>query len=131
MTSTFSERIPIDLQDQLVGVEAVIDKDHTASLLARSVKADLFVILTEVDIVYYNFGSSQPEPLPKITVEQAQRYLQDGQFPPGSMGPKIEAVIDFLESGREDAVITSPHRLNAAFSGETGTRIVADEGRVS
>lgn len=111
---------------QYVGVEAVIDKDHTASLLARAVGADLFVILTEVDIVYYNFGSQQPEPLPKLTIEQARRYLQEGQFPPGSMGPKINASIDFVEGGGHEVLITSAKVLEEALDGKTGTRIVPE-----
>jgi len=109
---------------QLVGVEAVIDKDYTASLLARSVNADLFVILTEVDIVYYNYGSPKPEPLPKLTVKQARQYLQEGQFPPGSMGPKVMAAIDFVEAGGSEVLITSAEVLNEALDGKTGTRIV-------
>jgi len=109
---------------QFVGVEAVIDKDHTASLLARSVKADLFVILTEVDIVYYNYGTPNPEPLSKITIAQAKQHLKEGQFPPGSMGPKIVASIDFVEGGGKEVLITSAEMLEEALDRKTGTRIV-------
>jgi carbamate kinase len=109
------------------GVEAVIDKDHTASLLARSVKADMFTILTEIDIVYYNFGTPNPQPLPRLTVSKAKEYLLEGQFPEGSMGPKIQSAVDFIESGGKEVLITSASVLKEALAGKAGTRIVPDD----
>ena len=110
----------------VVGVEAVIDKDYTASLLARVVKADLFVILTETDMVYYDFFTPEAKPLPLLTASEARRHLAEGQFPPGSMGPKIDASIDFIESGGKEVLITSDGVLRQALEGEAGTRIVPD-----
>lgn len=109
------------------GVEAVIDKDHTASLLARAVNADMFTILTEIDIVYYNYGTPNPEPLPRLTVSKAKQYMLEGQFPEGSMGPKIQSAIDFIESGGSEVLITSASVLQEALEGKAGTRIVPDE----
>jgi carbamate kinase len=108
------------------GVEAVIDKDHTASLIAKEVKADLFVILTNVARVYLNFDRDDSEPIVNMTVEEAQRYLEEGQFPPGSMGPKIEAAIDYIQSGGEEVLITSANHLKASLVNRSGTRIVAN-----
>jgi carbamate kinase len=120
--------IPVwqDEEGQLLGVEAVIDKDHTASLLARTVGADMFVILTEIDIIYYNFGTPNPQPLPVVTVSQARQYYEEGQFPEGSMGPKVLAAIDFIESGGREVLITSANVLVEALKGNAGTRIVPD-----
>ena len=111
---------------QLVGVEAVIDKDYTASLLARAVEADLFVILTETDMVYRDFFTPEAKPLPVLTVAEARRHLEEGQFPPGSMGPKIDASIDFIEAGGREVLITSDGVLRQALEGKAGTRIVPD-----
>jgi carbamate kinase len=109
-----------------VGVEAVIDKDYTASLLAQSVKADMFTILTEIDIVYYNFGTPNPEPLSILPISKAKQFLEEGQFPEGSMGPKIRAAIEFIESGGKEVLITSASVLEEALKGNAGTRIVPD-----
>lgn len=107
------------------GVEAVIDKDYAASLLAREVGADLFIILTGISRVYYNFGKPDQKPLPLITVEEAKKYLAEGQFPPGSMGPKIRAAIEYIEAGGREVLITSASHLKAALLNRSGTRIVA------
>ncbi len=107
------------------GVEAVIDKDYAASLLAREVGADLFIILTGISRVYYNFGKPDQRPLPVITVEEAKKYLAEGQFPPGSMGPKIRAAIEYIEAGGREVLITSASHLKAALLNRSGTRIVA------
>ncbi|MGB4705555.1 MAG: carbamate kinase [Candidatus Saccharicenans sp.] len=107
------------------GVEAVIDKDYAASLLAREVGADLFIILTGISRVYYNFGKPDQKPLPVITVEEAKKYLAEGQFPPGSMGPKIRAAIEYIEAGGREVLITSASHLKAALLNRSGTRIVA------
>ncbi|MHC5005647.1 MAG: carbamate kinase [Planctomycetota bacterium] len=89
-----------------VGVEAVIDKDLTSGLLAKQIKADLFIILTAVDGVYLNFGTPKQTPLGAITLAECARYIEEGHFPPGSMGPKVEAVHDFLEHGGRRALVT-------------------------
>lgn len=117
--------IPVvrDGNGDLHGVEAVIDKDYASSLLASGIDADLFLISTAVDKVYLNYGQPDQVPLDHVTVDEAKRYLEEGHFPPGSMGPKIEAVIQFLEGGGKEALITSPENLARALREETGTRM--------
>ena len=117
--------IPVvrDEQGDLRGVEAVIDKDYASSLLAVGLKADLLLISTAVEKVYLNYGRPDERPLDRLTVAEAREYQEEGHFPPGSMGPKIEAVIQFLEQGGKEALITSPENLARALRGETGTRI--------
>lgn len=105
------------------GVEAVIDKDHAASLIASEVKADLFIILTNVERVYLNFGRPDEESIEVMSVGQAQAYLEQGQFPPGSMGPKIQAAIDYIHNGGKEVLITSANYLNAALINRSGTKI--------
>lgn len=107
------------------GVEAVIDKDYAASLLAREVGAELFIILTGIHRVYYNFGKPDQKPLPVITVEEAKKFLSEGQFPAGSMGPKIKAAIEYIEAGGKEVLITSANHLKAALINRSGTRIVS------
>lgn len=107
------------------GVEAVIDKDHAASLIASEVKADLFVILTNVDRVYLNYGKPDQEALQLISVDQAHAYLEEGQFPAGSMGPKIRAAINFIQNGGNEVLITSANTLKAALINRSGTKIRA------
>jgi carbamate kinase len=106
-------------------VDAVIDKDRAASLLARLLGAQALLIVTAVDRVMLNYGTPQAAELDTITADQAARYLASGQFPAGSMGPKIEAVLAFLAAGGEWAAITSPGLLAATVSGDGrgGTRI--------
>ena len=108
----------------LQGVEAVIDKDRVSSLLATRLNARLMIILTAVESVCRRYGQPGQEALPRLDVATARRLLRDGEFPPGSMGPKIEAAIDFLEGGGAEVLITLPERLAAALEGKTGTRIV-------
>ena len=117
--------IPVvrDEEGDLRGVEAVIDKDYASSLLASGIEADLFLISTAVEKVYLNYGQQNQTGLDHMSVDEARGYLREGQFPPGSMGPKIEAVIQFLEGGGKEALITSPQNLARALGGETGTRI--------
>lgn len=107
------------------GVEAVIDKDYVASLIAREVKVDLFVILTGVERVFLDYGTPQEQPLEVMTIAQTREYLDQGQFPRGSMGPKIEAAIDFIQAGGQEVLITSARHLKAALLRRSGTRIVA------
>jgi carbamate kinase len=110
----------------LAGVEAVIDKDLTAGLLAHTIKASLLVILTSVDRVALDFQTSHPRRLSELSVEDARRYLAEGQFAPGSMGPKIEAAIHFLEGGSGQALITDAQHLRQALAHRAGTWIVPD-----
>ena len=107
------------------GVEAVIDKDYAASLLAREVKVDLFIILTAIERVCINFGKPDQIEVPVLTVDEARRHLSDGQFPPGSMGPKIRAAIEYIEAGGHEVLITKDSHLKAALINRSGTRIVA------
>jgi carbamate kinase len=107
-----------------IGVEAVIDKDYTASLLARQLGASLFVILTDVDHVYLDYGQPHQRALSRLTLAEAQRHLREGQFPPGSMGPKMEASLGYLKAGGKEVLITSARRLDRALAGRAGTRIV-------
>lgn len=118
--------IPVCINEkgEIEGVEAVIDKDYTASLIAQRVKADLFIILTAVERVYLNYGKSNQKPLVKMTIDEAERLLEEGQFPPGSMGPKIQAAIEFIQHGGKEVIITFAPQLKNAFAGKTGTRIV-------
>lgn len=108
-------------EGEIRGVEAVIDKDYAASMLAASLSADLFVILTGVDRVAKDFGKPTETPLPRLDVATARALLEQGQFPPGSMGPKIDAAIRFVEAGGREVLITRAERLSEALEGETGT----------
>jgi len=118
--------IPVvrDANGDLRGVEAVIDKDRASSVLARELRADILMILTEVEKVAVNFGRPNERGLDSLTVAEARKYLADGEFPPGSMGPKIEAAIEFLEDGGEAVIITRPELASEALEGKRCTRIV-------
>lgn len=114
---------------ELRSVYAVIDKDRASSLLASSIDADLFLISTGVEKVAIHFGKPQQQNLDKMTLSEARRYMAEGHFAPGSMLPKIEACLRFLQkSGKPGAyaLITNPPNLGRALRGETGTRIVQD-----
>ena len=106
------------------GVDAVIDKDLSAERLASAVGADTLVMLTGVDHVVLGFGTPHQRAIHSMTVDEASKHLADGEFPPGSMGPKVTAAIRFLRSGGERAIITSPFRIPEALAGGVGTRIV-------
>jgi carbamate kinase len=106
------------------GVEAVIDKDYASSLIAREVGVDLFIILTGIPRVFINFRKPDEREAPVLTVEEARRYLDEGQFPPGSMGPKIRAAIEYIAAGGREVLITSAEHLKAALIGRSGTRII-------
>ena len=108
----------------LEGCAAVIDKDLASCLLAKNLKADLFIISTGVDKVAVDFKKPTQRELDKLTVAEAKKYLAEGQFPAGSMGPKIEAAIDFLEHGGKEVIITQPHLLEDAIAGKNGTHLV-------
>ncbi|MBN2409611.1 MAG: carbamate kinase [Candidatus Aminicenantes bacterium] len=107
------------------GVEAVIDKDYVASLIAREVKVDLFIILTGVDRVFLNYGTPEERPLDTLTIARAKEFMDQGQFPRGSMGPKIEAAIEYIQAGGQEVLITSAGHLKAALLRRSGTRIVS------
>ncbi len=113
-----------DEKGQLLGAAAVIDKDLASSLLARQLQADYFIVSTAVEKVYLNFGKPDQKALDQITVAEAKKYMAEGHFKPGSMLPKIQAVIDFLEGGGKEAIITNPEHLELALAGKTGTHIV-------
>ena len=108
----------------LEGCAAVIDKDLASCLLAKNLKADLFIISTGVDKVAVDFKKPTQRELDKLTVAEAKKHLAEGQFPAGSMGPKIEAAIDFLEHGGKEVIITQPHLLEDAIAGKNGTHLV-------
>ncbi len=106
------------------GVEAVIDKDHTSAILAHQLQADIFAIATEVEKVCLDYGKPSQRELSVISLDEGRTYLRAGQFPSGSMGPKIEAAMLFVEKGGAEAVITNHEHLVDAVHGWGGTRIV-------
>ena len=118
--------IPVieDEKGNLKGVEAVIDKDFGSSLLATLINADMFVITTAVEKVAINYNKPDQKWLDRMTVEEAKAYMAEGHFAKGSMLPKIQAILRFLEAGGKQAVITNPENIGRALKGETGTWIV-------
>jgi carbamate kinase len=115
----------VEENGNLKGVAAVIDKDRASALLCKALGAKGFLISTSIDQVYLNFGKPDQQGVDKMTVSEAKQYLKEGHFAPGSMAPKIESVIQFLEEGGELAIITSPENIAKAIRGEAGTRIVS------
>jgi len=116
--------IPVIVENGfLKGVEAVIDKDRASALLAKEIDADLLVILTGVEKVCLNFGKPNQQELDELTLSEAEKYLSQGHFPAGSMGPKIESAIDFVRSTHKECIITDMTKLHDALNGLTGTRI--------
>ncbi len=120
--------IPVyqDVGNYFNGVEAVIDKDYTTSLLAQDLDADLFIVLTQVAQVAENFGRPNQRWLQEITVAKAKEMLEQHQFPPGSMGPKIRAAIEFVEKTGKEVLITDAEHLKDALARTSGTYIVPD-----
>jgi carbamate kinase len=118
--------IPVveDESGGLVGVEAVIDKDFASSLLATRIQADLLLISTAVEKVALNFNKPDQTWIDAMTLSEAKRYLEQGHFAKGSMEPKIQAIIGFMERGGKEALITNPENIERALAGETGTRVV-------
>ncbi len=108
----------------LEGVDAVIDKDRASSLLGGLIGAEVLVLVTQVEKVCVRFGQPDQEALDRLTVDEAERLLAAGEFPRGSMGPKIEAAISFLAGGGQEAIITSTEHILGALAGKQGTRIV-------
>ncbi|MCI0415354.1 carbamate kinase [bacterium] len=113
-----------DGYDNIKGVEAVIDKDYTSSLIASELRADLFVILTNVEFVSIHFGKKNQKNLTRVRLKEMKRFYDRGHFPPGSMGPKIKAAIDFIENGGKEVIVTSAKELIRAMKGQSGTHIV-------
>jgi len=119
--------IPVVEKDgMLFGVEAVIDKDFGTSLLARRIGADLLVITTGVEKVAVHFNTPGQRWVDRLTASEARKYSDAGEFPAGSMGPKILAAIEFVEATGNDVIITLPEKTLEAIAGKTGTRIVRD-----
>ena len=111
---------------KLYGVEAVIDKDLASSKLAEQIGADILLIATDVEKVAINYGKPNQKDLEKLSISEAKKYLKEGQFPSGSMGPKIQAVINFMEAGGEKAIISSIEKIKEALEGNAGTQIILD-----
>ena len=118
--------IPIRVADEnrYIGMEAVVDKDLTSAVMGANVGAELLIILTAVPCVYKSFATPEQQPLRAVTLDEIRTLLAEGHFPPGSMGPKIEAVIHFLENGGKRALITDPESLPAALEGGAGTHFI-------
>ena len=118
--------IPVTLSNEgdFVGVEAVIDKDLTSGVLATDCGAELLVILTAVDGVYLGWGTDNPIRLGAVTMAECERHIQEGQFPAGSMGPKVKAIYEFLERGGRRGLITSADKLGDALDGRAGTHFI-------
>lgn len=108
---------------ELKGTAAVIDKDFASALLAAEINADIFMITTGVEKVCINYNKPDQKTIDKMTLAEAEKYLAEGQFPAGSMGPKIQAAIMFLKNGGETVIITSPEFVEKAINGQTGTVI--------
>ncbi len=117
--------IPVAKRDDgsLYGVEAVIDKDLAGQKLARDVGAHIYLILTDVERACLNYGQEDEKPLGTLTPEEARKYVEEGHFAAGSMGPKVVAAVRFVEEGGERAIITALDRARDALEGETGTEI--------
>lgn len=117
---------PVYLEDDgsLEGIDAVIDKDRASAVLGTEIGAHTFLILTEVDGVYLDFGTPSQRKLTMLSREDAMRYLEEGQFPKGSMGPKIEAAIQFLQGGGKKVIISSIEEGHLAIEGKAGTTII-------
>ena len=120
--------IPVIVKEDgdLEGVDVVVDKDLASGVLARDIKADCLMMITGVEQVFLNFKQPNERALKAITVKEAERYLKEGHFPPGSMGPKIQAAINFLNWGGEVAIIAAIDKVKEALEGTTGTKITKD-----
>ncbi|MEC9072981.1 MAG: carbamate kinase [Myxococcota bacterium] len=118
--------VSVDGRGNLQGVDGVVDKDRTAALLANQLGADIFVVLTAVENIYVDFGRPGQTALNHVTRDELREHADAGQFPPGSMGPKVEAALDFLDDGGASVIITHAGKLTAALSDRAGTRISRD-----
>jgi carbamate kinase len=120
--------LPVYLDDdgELKGVEAVVDKDYASSLVAQGLHASLFLISTSVEKIALHYNTPQQRWLDSMTATEARGYLAEGHFAAGSMGPKVEAIVEFVEATGGIGVVTNPENLSRALAGETGTRVVPD-----
>lgn len=109
---------------KLMGIEAVIDKDLASACLARDLQAELFLILTDVDSVYLDYGKPNKQRIAKMTVQQAKQHLKQGIFPEGSMGPKVQAAVHFVAARKRKAIITSLEKVEKALQGKAGTTVM-------
>ncbi len=116
--------IYIDERGWKEGINGVIDKDLASAVLAKDVGAEKLIILTGVDKVAINFGAPEQKELSELTVSEAKNYLKAGEFPKGSMGPKIQAAVNFIENGGKEVIITSIEKTALALQGTKGTRII-------
>jgi carbamate kinase len=115
----------VENQDgNLEGVEAVIDKDFASSLLASSIQADLFLISTAIEKVALSFNKPDQQWLDQVTLAEAKQYLAEGHFAKGSMEPKVQSILQYLEGGGKEAIVTTPENIGRALAGETGTRFI-------
>ena len=110
---------------RLTGVEAVVDKDLASSLLATRLQVDRFVLSTDVDCIYLDYGRPTARGLGEVATDELRCHAAAGQFPPGSMGPKVEAALRFVRADGREAIVTSYDRLGAALRGGAGTRVFA------
>ena len=108
----------------LKGIDAVVDKDLVAAILAHEIEADELIILTNIDAVHLNFGQPDEVTVRKMRLAEAKKHMKKGQFPPGSMGPKVAAAIRFVEQGGERAIICAVEQVEAAIRGDAGTAIL-------
>ncbi|HMK16203.1 MAG TPA: hypothetical protein VK450_04710 [Methanomicrobiales archaeon] len=108
----------------LAGIEAVIDKDLTAERLAAAIRAEVLLILTDVDQVSLGFGTPTEKPIRTARAAEVRAWLQEGQFPEGSMGPKMEACARFVEEGGSYAIVTSLEKAGEGLEGKAGTRVL-------
>lgn len=121
--------IPVIIKSgSLEGIEAVIDKDRAASVLAGEIKAERLILLTNVEEVYVKWGEPDQEPLGKIHLSEIKKLYEAYEFPAGSMGPKVRSAIDFIRAGGKEAIISHADRLLDACDGKAGTRIIPDHG---
>jgi carbamate kinase len=116
--------VPVVREDGLRGVEAVVDKDKTSQRLATDLGAETLVVLTDVSNAYVDFGEADQRPLHRIESAELRAHLEAGEFAPGSMRPKVEACLRFVDAGGRRAVITEPDRLETALAGDAGTQVV-------
>lgn len=118
--------IPVIVKEDgaLDGVDVVIDKDLASYVLALDIKADYLMMLTGVESAFLDFGKPNQRPLGTITTQEAERYLTEGHFPPGSMGPKVQAAVNFVKGGGKSAFITGIDKVEESLAGKIGTRVV-------
>ncbi len=120
-----------DQDGMLQGVEAVVDKDLAGAVLARIIKARTYLILTDVENAYINYRRKNQMALEEVEMQEMKSHLEDGQFAEGSMGPKVEAALRFLEWGGERSIITSSDRAMDAMEGTAGTQITSPSAKES